>query len=602
MSIELAKANDTHEESITETYFGHIRHTNGDIQFKLDALFLSTYANKKPNFGFNGMGEFVFYRTYSRLKEDGTKESFLDTLRRVVEGCYEIQRRHCRKIHIPWDYDKAQASAQEMFQRMWEFKFLPPGRGMWMMGTKFMWERGSAALCNCGFVSTDDEIEADPAEPFCFLMDMSMLGVGVGFDTKGAGKIQIKAPDKKHNRYLIDDSREGWVDSMRVLIWSYTKKPQLGNIQFDYNSIRKPGSIIKGFGGKASGPGILLELHELIRKHLDRCVGKALTSVDITDLMNYIGRCVVAGNVRRSAEIAFGEPDDAQYCSMKNPLETLEEQDYAIFYGITDEFFKQDRSEATLKDFFRKGELVIPQDRLAPAIDVWNSLQHHRWASNNSVFASVGMDYTEIGKHIASNGEPGLMWLDNMRDYGRMIDGRQPGIDGRVKGGNPCLSGNMRLFTEHGYVSIYDLWLASGANEYSGTDDAIFKYGKQKIVNINGVVEASNIYRTGIKSPIYRVMFNDNSWVDATENHQMITLVRHASKKKGKTKYEEIRKNLIDLRIDDMVPLNHAVNFGNFHDPAYAELSGWCIGDGSLSQKKDGQVRAECTCYEENYR
>ena len=149
MSIELAKANDTHEESITETYFGHIRHTNGDIQFKLDALFLSTYANKKPNFGFNGMGEFVFYRTYSRLKEDGTKESFLDTLRRVVEGCYEIQRRHCRKIHIPWDYDKAQASAQEMFQRMWEFKFLPPGRGMWMMGTKFMWERGSAALNNC---------------------------------------------------------------------------------------------------------------------------------------------------------------------------------------------------------------------------------------------------------------------------------------------------------------------------------------------------------------------------------------------------------------------------------------------------------------------
>ncbi len=112
------------------------------------------------------------------------------TLRRVVEGCYEIQRRHCAKMHIPWDYDKAQRSAQEMFVRMWEFKFLPPGRGLWMMGTEFMWQRGSAALNNCGFVSTDDQIESDPAEPFCFLMDMSMLGVGVGFDTKGAGKIR----------------------------------------------------------------------------------------------------------------------------------------------------------------------------------------------------------------------------------------------------------------------------------------------------------------------------------------------------------------------------------------------------------------------------
>lgn len=433
-------------KNVAEEYFGNI-YVNNDTPFQLDASFTALYANKKPNFGFNGLGEFVYYRTYSRLLDDNTKERFIDTLIRVVEGCYEIQRRHCKKMHIPWDYEKAQKSAQEMFTRMWDFKFLPPGRGLWMMGTDFMWQRGSAALNNCGFVSTDDSIESDPAEPFCFLMDMSMLGVGVGFDTKGAGKIVISQPADTTYVHQVQDSREGWVDSVRVLIWSYTKYPHKGEVSFDYDLIRGPGSDIKGFGGKASGPGILQELHDLIRGHLQRRIGTTLSSVDITDLMNYIGRCVVAGNVRRTAEIAFGEPDDKSYCSMKNPLATLNESEHSIFYEVTGKLYAQNRSKAEMADFEDGlGGYVIPADRLAPAIETWNALNHHRWSSNNSIFAYVGMNYDFIGQQIASNGEPGLMWLNNMRDYGRLIDGRQPGIDGRVKGGNPCLEQSLESY------------------------------------------------------------------------------------------------------------------------------------------------------------
>ena len=474
MSVKLEETTKTAPDdipNISEQYFSHARNSNGEPPFQLDAEFLASYHGKKPDFGFNGLGEFVFFRTYSRVKPDGNKETFLDCIQRVVEGCYEIQRRHCRKIHIPWDYDKAQPSAQEMFQRMWTFKFLPPGRGLWMMGTKFMWERGSAALNNCGFVSTDDQIEADPAEPFCFLMDMAMLGVGVGFDTKGAGKIKISQPAERQLVYTIHDSREGWVDSVRVLIWSYTKKSEKGTVEFNYDEVRKAGTDIKGFGGHASGPGILKELHELIREHLDMKIGQALSSVDITDLMNYVGRCVVAGNVRRTAEIAFGEPDDHAYCSMKNPFDTLEECDYECFTDVTNRLYDEERNRATLDDFrvnppelvnthegngndkqhlLKKSEnsggLLIPKDRLFPAIQTWNALNHHRWASNNSIFATVGMDYTEVGKQIAFNGEPGLMWLDAMRDYGRLIDGRQPGIDGRVKGGNPCLEQSLESY------------------------------------------------------------------------------------------------------------------------------------------------------------
>ena len=413
-----------------------------EVYFKLEPKFIESYEDKQPNFGFNGLGEFTFYRTYSRVKEDGTKECFLDTLVRVVEGCYEIQRRHCKRIHIPWDYAKAQNSAQEMFQLMWEMKFLPPGRGLWMMGTKFMWDRGSAALNNCGYVSTTD-IESDPAEPFCFMIDMAMLGVGIGFDTKGADKLKISQPAENKIVHLVDDSREGWSYSLKMLIESYTVKSDDGWVDFDYSAIRPAGSLINGFGGTASGPSILEELHNLTRALLGNRSDQTLSSVDIVDIMNYIGRCVVAGNVRRTAEIAFGEHDDAEYYGMKNVTATLESDDVEKFYKVTSELYSNSKYSASIDDFKDCG---IPEERLLPAIKTWNALNSHRWASNNSIFAHVGMDYDAIGEQIAVNGEPGLAWLDNMRDYGRMLDGCKPGIDGRVMGGNPCLEQSLESY------------------------------------------------------------------------------------------------------------------------------------------------------------
>lgn len=415
---------------------------DSEDHFRLDIEFLRQYKGKKPKFGFNGLGEFVFYRTYSRVKADGSKESFMDTIKRVVEGCYEIQRRHCRKIHVPWDYDKAQVSAQEMFERIWDFKLLPPGRGLWMMGTEFMWRQGGSALNNCGFVSTKD-LADDPAEPFCFLMDMTMLGVGVGFDMRGADKLRIVSPFNITNTIIIDDSREGWVDSVRQLICSFTTNPELGDTIFNYSVIRPAGSPIKGFGGKASGPQILEDLHVLMKKLLRERVGKFLSSVDIVDLMNFIGKCIVAGNVRRSSEIAFGEFNDAEYFSMKNPVADLNDEERQYFYSVTGPLFEAKIYTAYESDFV---ENKIPADKLLKAISKWNDLNSHRWASNNSIYGYVGMDYSNIGAQIAVNGEPGIAWLDTMRDYGRIVDGRKPGIDGRVLGGNPCLEQSLESY------------------------------------------------------------------------------------------------------------------------------------------------------------
>jgi hypothetical protein len=58
-----------------------------------------------------------------------------------------------------------------------------------MMGTPVVNEqKNSAALQNCAFVSTSEMTKLNPAKPFAFLMEASMLGVGVGFDSKGADK------------------------------------------------------------------------------------------------------------------------------------------------------------------------------------------------------------------------------------------------------------------------------------------------------------------------------------------------------------------------------------------------------------------------------
>ena len=179
--------------------------TNSDYKpFKLSTSFINNYKRKRALFGFNGLGELVYMRTYSRLKQDGKNEMWWETVQRVVEGTFNMQKRHIDAHSLGWNPWKAQHSAQEMYDRIFTMKFLPPGRGLWAMGTPLTEERGLfAALNNCAFVSTEN-IKDDLAAPFTFLMDASMLGVGVGFDTLGAGKLIIKGPSETRKTEIFE--------------------------------------------------------------------------------------------------------------------------------------------------------------------------------------------------------------------------------------------------------------------------------------------------------------------------------------------------------------------------------------------------------------
>ena len=388
--------------------------------FSLPNSFLDKYRGDQPKWG--ALGYITYKRTYARPKDDGSSEEFWETCQRVVEGVYNVQKIHCRRLGLPWDDRKSQKSAQEMFDRMWRFKFLPPGRGLWMMGTEQVYKNGSAALNNCAFVSTKD-IATDFSSPFTFLIDMSMLGVGGGGDCRGAGTVRIKQPDISEEVYTVEDSREGWVDLLRVVLNAYVGKGALP-VNIDYSLVRPYGTPIKGFGGVASGAQPLRELINKVTATLDT-PNELITTTQIVDVFNLIGVCVVAGNVRRTAEIMFGDPADQEFAKLKDPS------------GMNELYAKRSKLEDGGAD---QSEIDGVDEEIAG-----HPLRTHRWASNNSIFAEIGMDYKKVSESIKANGEPGLVWLDTMQNYGRLVDGRN-GKDYRAMGSNPCAEQTLESF------------------------------------------------------------------------------------------------------------------------------------------------------------
>ena len=378
------------------------------LSFRLTEDFLTGYREKKVPWGYqdaagNSVGEITFLRTYSRLKEDGTKETWTDVCERVVNGMYSLQKDHAKMNRLPWSDAKAASSAKEAYDRLWNLKWTPPGRGLWVMGTPIVNEqRNSAALQNCAFVSTNSMTKLDPAKPFAFLMEASMLGVGVGFDDKGADKDFVIYSPTEGDTYVIPDTREGWVESTASLINSYLK-PDTKSPVFDYSIIRPEGTPIKTFGGTAAGAEPLKKLHNHIIKMFSNRAGEKLTRVDIADIGNLIGVCVVSGNVRRSAELLMGRLDDETFLNLKNAEKFPERNSYN------------------------------------PKNPGW------AWMSNNSVEVSVGQNLDGIVDGISRNGEPGVIWMDVSRKYGRLKD-PENNKDWRIMGYNPCAEQSLESF------------------------------------------------------------------------------------------------------------------------------------------------------------
>jgi ribonucleoside-triphosphate reductase len=260
------------------------------------------------------VGYLTYKRTYSRPIEGTDRtEEFEETVNRVLEATD-------KQLNVGFTLDEK----ERLRNYLLSLKGSVAGRFWWQLGTKTVDNLGLASLQNCAFTVIDH-----PIRPFCWAMDMLALGSGVGYNlqNKHVSKLPVvrdwfTAPKRIDNGgadFIIPDSREGWVKFLGKTLKAAFLSDSVEKGTFTYSTqvIRGKGAPIKGFGGVASGPEDLCWGIGKISEILMSRAGKQVRPVDCLDIMNIIGHIIVAGNVRRSAQIAIGDPDDIEFLLAK---------------------------------------------------------------------------------------------------------------------------------------------------------------------------------------------------------------------------------------------------------------------------------------------
>lgn len=252
-------------------------------------------------------GYITYKRTYARKLKKGTTEEFADTVERIIQAC----DKQLKCNFTPREEDRLR-------NYLLQLKGSVAGRFWWQLGTPTVTKLGLASLQNCAATVVDH-----PIRPFTWAMDMLMLGSGVGYNIQKehvnelpkVKRAKITRQDNASADFIVPDTREGWVKLLGKVLKSHFYGG--GGFTYSTHCIRSKGALIKGFGGVASGPEELCWGMERISEVLNGRVGKKPRPIDALDIMNIIGYIVVAGNVRRSAQIALGDYDDIEFLQAK---------------------------------------------------------------------------------------------------------------------------------------------------------------------------------------------------------------------------------------------------------------------------------------------
>jgi ribonucleoside-triphosphate reductase len=274
-------------------------------------------TNNEIQTPWSSIGYITYKRTYARrlneADQNSPTEEFNDTVNRVVRAANQ-------QLSCGFSDDES----DRLRRYLLELKGTVAGRFLWQLGTSTVGSLGLSSLQNCAFTVVDK-----PVEPFTWAMDLLMLGSGVGYSIQRthiekipAVKENFKTPtrlDTADADFIVPDSREGWVALLGKTLKAAFLAHKTGKQSFSYSTqlIRSKGAPIKGFGGTASGPEDLVWGINEIGKVLEKRAGKKIRPIDALDMMNIIGAVVVAGNVRRSAQIAIGDADDVEFLLAK---------------------------------------------------------------------------------------------------------------------------------------------------------------------------------------------------------------------------------------------------------------------------------------------
>ena len=306
-------------------------------------------------------GELVYNRTYSRTKPDGSKETWPETVERVVDGNLGLVD---ARYQLPRE-------REDLIRMMTEFKILPAGRHLWASGVK-----GAQHLFNCWVAGWPEKVSGH--FEFTFMRLMEGGGVGANYsnhylDKYGEVKQKLRVHivcDKDHPDYAdmkeagilssqydpdwvgafeVDDSREGWAAALTDLVDTHYRD-EVSHIHrvYDVSRVRPVGSKLKTFGGQASGPKpfaeMLIKVGRILSEHAE--MQEALSGMSAMEIDHAIASCVVAGGVRRSARMSmmyWADPQIEEFINCKST--SGEHWTTNISVEVDNHFWKQLKDE-----------------------------------------------------------------------------------------------------------------------------------------------------------------------------------------------------------------------------------------------------------------
>ena len=251
------------------------------------------FAQSSKKYFNNSLGEFVYYRSYSRwIEEESRRETWIETVDRYVNFMKENLGNKLKDSEY-----------EEIRDGILKHEAMPSMRLLQFAGKAA--KTTNVCAYNCSFIAPENF--RDLAE----IMYVSMCGTGAGWSVESQNvqkfpQIGLQT-GKKVLTHIIDDSKEGWSDAFILGMETWA----VGNdVDFDYSKLRPAGARLKTMGGKSSGPEPLRRLLTFTREKMLSRQGKRLTNLDVHDIICTIGDCVVSGGVRRSAMISLSDLDD----------------------------------------------------------------------------------------------------------------------------------------------------------------------------------------------------------------------------------------------------------------------------------------------------
>lgn len=388
-------------------------------------------------------------RTFSEEPTPERKERWFDVVVRVIEGTMtfyvEHMKRNCLNLNNAYLNDLSYRMAESFYKMHW----IPPGRGLFAMGSEHTYRIGCASLNNCYAV----DVEKNLTKACVWSMDMLMCGGGVGYSTKWNSKI-VRPNKEDYTDVVVPDSREGWCIALEMLMRSYIpdKQGKVGKFpKFDYSVIRPYGSPIRGFGGTASGPEPLRILLERVEVFLDTYLNFNMIDygLDIHEKNLKLAKLELLTQSQRDtvkhSHITYlamfeemvsrniYQDTDFDYNGIRNA--TLEHADdekavYSSTRLVAD--IVNSIGVCVVSGNVRRSSQILLGDPDDPVfIHLKNYTLHplrrpFMYLSNNTVRLWDNDQFDKylptIAERMRDNGEPGVLNMINIRKYGRFSD------------------------------------------------------------------------------------------------------------------------------------------------------------------------------------